>query len=72
MALGIARRACRGVALHAPLDAGDQPPPYLHGAGTGLGEPRFQAMVEKALSRPAAVRPRGRPVRVKEVEGRVG
>jgi len=28
-----------------------------------LGEPRFQAMVEKALNRPVAVRPRGRPRR---------
>ena len=26
-----------------------------------LGEPRFQAMVEKALNRPATLRPRGRP-----------
>lgn len=32
-----------------------------------MGEPSFQAMVEKALNRPATLRPRGRPVRAKDV-----
>jgi len=34
-----------------------------------LGEPCFQAMVEKALNRPATVRRRGRPARATEVAG---
>ncbi len=31
-----------------------------------LGNPRFQAMVEKTLNRPVALRPRGRPRRLRE------
>ncbi|MGJ4803643.1 transposase [Luteimonas sp. SDU82] len=56
--------------LHAPLDADETSRIRAYMAQErALGEPRFQAMVEKALNRPAAVRPRGRPVRAKEVEG---
>lgn len=58
--------------LHAPLDADETGRIRAYMAQQrALGEPRFQAMVEKALGRPAAVRPRGRPVRAKEVEGRM-
>ncbi len=50
--------------LHAPLDPDETTRIRAYMAQErALGEPRFQAMVEKALNRPATVRPRGRPVR---------
>ncbi|TYT27616.1 transposase [Luteimonas viscosa] len=58
--------ASRAVAYHAwldaPIDAGEvaRIRAYLT-QEKALGEPRFQAMVEKALNRPVALRPRGRP-----------
>lgn len=57
--------------LHAPLDPDETSRIRAYMAQErALGEPRFQAMVEKALNRPVAVRPRGRPVRGGEVGGR--
>jgi putative transposase len=57
--------------LHAPLDPDEISRIRAYMAQErALGEPHFQAMVEKALNRPAAVRPRGRPVRAGEVDGR--
>lgn len=59
--------------LHAPLDTDETSRIRAYMAQErALGGPRFQAMVEKALNRPAAVRARGRPTRAKEVEGRMG
>jgi putative transposase len=56
--------------LHAPLDPDETSRIRAYMAQErALGEPRFQAMVEKALNRPAAVRRRGRPVRITEMEG---
>lgn len=48
--------------LNAPLDADELARIRAYMAQEkALGAPRFQAMVEKALGRPATVRPRGRP-----------
>jgi putative transposase len=56
--------------LHAPLDFDETSRIRAYMAQErALGEPCFQAMVEKALNRPAAVRRRGRPVRTTEVAG---
>ena len=58
--------------LHAPLDPDETSRIRAYMAQErALGEPRFQAMVEKTLNRPAAVRRRGRPVQAKDVEGTV-
>jgi putative transposase len=56
--------------LHAPLEEDELPRIRAYMAQEkAFGEPRFQAMVEKALNRPATVRPRGRPRREPLVNG---
>ncbi len=50
--------------LHAPLDPDELQRIRIYMAQEkALGDPRFQAMVEQALGRHAAARPRGRPRR---------
>ena len=61
-----ADRAGRAAAWHrwlnAPLDPEEVARIRAYMAQErALGEPRFQAMVEKALGQPASLRPRGRP-----------
>lgn len=56
--------------LHAPLDPDETSRIRAYMAQErALGEPRFQAMVEKTLNRPAAARRRGRSARATAVEG---
>ncbi len=50
--------------LHAPIDPALTEAIRAHiRQMRALGEPRFQAMVEKTLNRPVVVRRRGRPAR---------
>ena len=61
-----ADRAGRAAAWHRWLDAPLNPEEIARiracmAQERALGEPRFQAMVEKALGQPASLRPRGRP-----------
>lgn len=52
--------------LHAPIDTAQTEAIRMHiQQERALGQPRFQAMVAKALNRPVAVRPRGRPLKIK-------
>lgn len=60
----VSRAAAYRTWLHAPLAEHELASIRAYMAQEkALGEPRFQAMVEKALNRPATVRPRGRPRR---------
>ena len=75
LALGAAapaRAAAYGQWLHAPLDDDEltRIRAYMR-QEKALGDPRFQAMVAKALNRPVELRASGRPRGAKAVEGMV-